>query len=104
MPFRSNSWISCWSPRISVEVLSGAGFRRGPSQQRQKIAESFGHDAFVAIGDHAGGAVTLAQARLVGAEDQRHVGEHRQRRAQRLVEQDLLGGIRNMVGAADDVA
>ena len=103
MPFRSNSWISCWSPRISVAARFRSRSGRRPSQQRQKIAEGFGHDAFVAIGDHAGGAVALAEARLVRAENQRHVGEHRQRGAQRLVEQDLLGRIGNMIGAADDV-
>ena len=76
---------------------------RSPSQQRQKIAEGFGHDAFVAIGDHAGGAVALAEARFVRTEDQRHVGEYRQARAQRLVEQNLLGRVGDVVGAADDV-
>ena len=48
--------------------------------------------------------MALAQARLVGTENQRHVREHRQGCAQRLVEQNLFWGIRNMIGAADDVA
>ena len=48
--------------------------------------------------------MALAQSRLVGAEDQGHVREHRQGGAQGLVEQDLLGRVRNVVRAPDDVA
>ena len=90
MPSRSNRRIKSWSPRISVAVASGRGFRRSPSQQRQKIAESFRHNAFFAVGNHAGGAVALAQPRFVRAKDQRHVSEYRQAGTQRLVEQNLL--------------
>ena len=47
--------------------------------------------------------MTLAQALPVGAEDERQVREHGRRRAERLVHQDLLRGIREVVGASDDV-
>ncbi len=47
--------------------------------------------------------MALAEPRFVGAEDERHVGKYRQSRAQRLIQQHLLGSIRNVVGAADDV-
>ena len=48
-----------------------------------------------------GGAVALAELLLVGAEEQRHVQELRHRRAQRLVDDDLLGRVADVVVAAD---
>ena len=47
--------------------------------------------------------MALAEAGFVRAKDQRHVREHWQPRAQRLVEQNLFWGIGDMIGAADDV-
>ena len=47
--------------------------------------------------------MALGEAGLVRAEDQRDVGERRQSRAESLILQHLLGGVRDVVGAADDV-
>ena len=45
--------------------------------------------------------MTLAQALLVGPENQRHVREPRDRRADRLVQQHLLRRVRDVIVAAD---
>ncbi len=76
---------------------------RTPSEQREKIAERLGHDAHVLVRSDAGGAVALGEPRLVWAENERDVGKHRRRCAERVILQQLLGRVRNVVGAADDV-
>ena len=47
--------------------------------------------------------MSLAEARLVRSENQRHVGKLRQDRAQRLIKLDLPGRIGEMIVAANDV-
>ena len=44
--------------------------------------------------------MSLAQPLLVGAENQRHVRELRQRRVQRAIQQDLLRRVRDVIVAA----
>ena len=45
----------------------------------------------------------LAQTLLVRAEDERHVGKHRHRSAERVKQQHVLGRVRNVIVTADDV-
>src|SRR5690242_16457380 len=45
----------------------------------------------------------FAQSRFVRSKDEWYVGKHWQRRANGLVEQYLLGRVRQMIGAANDV-
>ncbi len=73
-----------------------------PSSAR-KLRNASERKSFVAIGADAGGAVALGEARAIRAEDQRHVGEDRRRRAQGAIEQHLLRRVREMIRAADDV-
>ena len=75
----------------------------GPAEEREKIAESLGQEAFVAIGAYAGGAVAFGEAGAIGAQDQRDMGKDRRRGAESAVEQDLFRGVRNVVGAANDM-
>ena len=78
--------------------------RRRPAEQGEEVEQGFREDALFPIGAHGRCAVTLAQALPVRAEDERQVRERGRRRAQRLVHQDLLRGIREVVGASDDVS
>ena len=75
----------------------------GPAEEREKIAESFRQEAFVAIGAHAGGAVAFGEAGAVGAQDERDVRKDRRLGAESAVEQDLFGRVGNVIGAANDM-
>ena len=73
-----------------------------PPQTHQIIHQRLGQKAHVAVGDHAGGAVTLGETGLVAAQDHRHMGKLRHRETKRLVELDLARGVVDMVVAADN--
>src|SRR5487761_11297 len=76
---------------------------RGPAEEREEIAKRFGKKSFLGVGTDARCAVTLREARAIRAEDQGDVSEDRRRCAQGFVKQRLLGRIREMIGAANDV-
>ena len=87
--------------RIDLSFLAGR-----PAQQREKIAKRGGDKTGVAIGrqryDLA--VVSFGELSLARREYQRQVREFRRRDAERLVDQDLLVRVGQMVLAADDVA
>ena len=82
------------------ELLIVAG---RPAEEREEVDHRFGKIAEALVLHHRGGAVTLAQPLLVRAEDERHVREARRRLAECLVEQNLLGRIRDVVVATDNI-
>ena len=87
---------------LAREQLAVA-FARRPAEQRQEVEHRLGQEPLPLVLHHRRRAMALAQASLVGAEDQRHVREARHGRPKRLVEQHLLRGVRDVVVAADDV-
>ena len=76
---------------------------RRPAEEREEVDHRFGKIAEAVVFHHRGGPVTLAQPFLVRAEDERHVRKARRRLAECLVEQNLLGGIRDVVVATDNI-
>ena len=76
---------------------------RRPSEQRQEIHHGLGKVPETLVLDDRRRAVTLAQPFLVGPEDQRHVSELRRRPAERLIQQHLFRGVRNVIVATNDV-
>ncbi len=74
-----------------------------PAETREVVDETGRQEAEVAIRGDGHRPVALAEPRLVGAENQRHVAERGQVVAERLIEQDLARGVREMIVAADDV-
>ena len=74
-----------------------------PAEQREVVAHRLGQVAGVAQLLHRRGAVALGELLAVGAVQQRQVGEERRLGAQRLVDEELLGRVREVVLAADDV-
>ena len=76
----------------------------GPGEADQIVHHRFGKVAHVAIGDDRSGAMALAQPRLVGTQDERHMSELWQRTAQSLVEMNLPRRVGQVVVAADDMA
>ena len=93
IPSSVNAAIS--SSRVK-DLAIGA---RRPAEQREEVDHRFGQIALPRVLDHRGRAMTLAQPLLVGSEDQRHVREPRHRRAERLVQQDLLRRVRDVIVA-----
>ena len=95
---------------LEIEVLDQLLAREdllvavGPAEPGQIVDHGLGQDARVAEGLDRGGAVALGQAAPVRAQDHRDVGELGERVAERLVAEDLLGGVREVVVAADHVA
>ncbi len=85
-------------PRQDLAVAS-----RAPAEQRQVVVQRLRQDALGAELFHRGGAGALGEALLVGPQDQRQVAKHRHLPAQRLEKWDVLGGVREVVLAADDV-
>ena len=73
-------------------------------QEAQVVAHDLNEKAHAEELFEVGGAVALGQLLAVGAEQQRHVQEVRGLRAERFVDQDLLGRVREVVVTADDVA
>ena len=77
---------------------------RRPAEEGEEVDERLGQDALVAPLLDGRGAVALRELLAVGAEDHAEVRELRDRRAERPEEGDVLGRVREVVVAADDVA
>ena len=58
----------------------------------------------IPIGGYGGGPVALAESGPVGAQNERQVCKDGDRPSQGAVEKNLLGGVRDVVGATDDMA
>ncbi len=70
---------------------------RGPTQKRQEVDHGLGKDPLLLVVPHRRGAVALGEALSVGAQDEGHVGECRDRIAQSLMQEDLLRGVGEVV-------
>ena len=75
-----------------------------PAEEREVVDERLADEALRDVVGDRGLALALAHLRAVGVEDQRQVAEHRDRVAQRLEQQDVLGRVADVVLAADHVA
>jgi len=75
----------------------------GPAEQGKEVAEGFRKNAHLLVGNHACSPVTLGEPRLVRTQDQRNVSENGQFGAESAVLQHLLGRIRDVICAANDV-
>ena len=98
----------CTSPMsnrstISSSERTSSSVPGRPAEQREVVDEGLGDEAFVDVGVDRGLALALAHLRAVGVEDERQVGEARHVVAQRPEQQDVLGRVREVVLAADDV-
>ena len=74
-----------------------------PSEQRQKIHHRLRQITLARVLHDGRRAVSLTQAFLVAAENQRHVRELRQRRVERAIQEDLLRCVRDVIVAAHHV-
>ena len=74
-----------------------------PSQQAEKIHHGVGKVSEPLVFGHRRRAMSLAEALLVGSENERHVRELRRRFAERLPEEHVLRRVRDVIVAADDV-
>ena len=77
--------------------------RRRPAQERHVVGQGIGCVALVAEVAHGGDAIALGELFALLVEDQRRVGKHRRRGTEGFVEQQLLGGVGDVVFAADHV-
>ena len=77
---------------------------RRPAQEREVVDERLAQEPLGDVVRDRGLALALAHLRAVGVEDERQVGEDRERVAQRLEQQDVLGRVADVVLAADHVA
>ena len=82
------------------DLLLGPG---GPAEEREVVDQRLGDEAFVDVGVDRGLALALAHLRAVRVEDERQVREARHVVAQRSEQEDVLGRVREVVLAADDV-
>ena len=82
------------------DLLLGAG---RPAEQREVVDERLGDEPLVDVGVDRGLALALAHLRAVRVEDERQVREARHVVAERSEQQDVLGRVREVVLAADDV-
>ena len=76
---------------------------RRPTEEAEVVAHGFRGVALFDVALHAGAGVALAHLGAVRIEDEREVGELGRLDAEGLVEFDVLGGIRKVVFAADDM-
>src|SRR3989441_2299075 len=96
IPSSVNNWIISSSVMIS---LSPPGLQ---PRRARKLRSAAGRMQVLVVADR-GGAVALGELLPVRAVDHRHVGEDGERRAERLVEGDLLRRVRDVVRAAQHV-
>ena len=75
-----------------------------PAEERQVVDQRLADEALGDVVGDRGLALALAHLRPVRVEDERQVGEERDRVAERAEHQDLLRRVREVVLAADDVA
>ena len=97
MPSSAKRSTSC-AAREQLLVAAGR-----PSQERQEVDHRLRQVAEAGVLHHRGRAVPLAQALLVGAEDERHVRELRHVRPERLEQQHVLRRVGDVIVAADDM-
>ena len=83
------------------DLLLGPG---RPAEQRQVVDQRLADEALGDVVRDRGLALALAHLRPVRIEDERQVGEPRLGMAERPEQQDVLGGVREVVLAADDLA
>ena len=98
----------------AIEIEHGGGlcqgeallhaFRRRPAEQGHVVGQGFGGVSLGAEIVHRGDAITLGELAALLVENQRRVGEHRCSGAERFVEQQLFGGVGDVVFAADHMA
>ena len=88
---------------VEVEALLHA-LRRGPAQQGHVVGEGFRGVALVAEVIDRGHPITLGELFALLVEDQGGVGEFGGRRTKGGIEQQLLGGIGDVIFAADHMA
>ena len=98
----------------AIEIEHGGGLRQGealihavrrrPAQQGHVVGQGFGGVALGAEIAHRCHAIALGELAALLVEDQRRVGKHRCCGAEGLVEQQLLGGVGDVVFAADHMA
>ena len=85
-----------------AEALPHPLWRR-PAQQGHVVGEGLGHEAHAPEIGHGGHAIAFGELAALLVEDQGGVGEHRGGLAEGLVEQQLLGGVGDVVFAPDHV-
>ncbi len=93
-----------------VEAFDGLGQRQllavflgRPAEEAEEIHHGFGQKPVVEIAGERRAFVALAHLGAVGVQDERDVRVMRRLDAERLEERDVLGGVAQMVFAADDV-
>ena len=75
----------------------------GPAQAGQVVDQGLGQEALVPVGQDGKGAVALGELGPVLAQHQGHVGEPGQLGPQGLVNEELPGGVGDVVLAPDDL-
>ena len=88
------------SSRVKVSRRAALG---APAEQREVVDQRLGQDAHLAEAGDRGCAVAFGEAFAIGAEDGGEMGELGDLPAEGLVDGDLLGGVGDVVVAADDV-
>ncbi|MEY3768613.1 MAG: hypothetical protein RLZZ11_1683, partial [Cyanobacteriota bacterium] len=83
-----------------AEALAHA-LRRRPAQQCHVVGQGIGGVALVAEVAHRGDAIAFRELLALLVEDQGRVGKHRRWGTEGFVEQQLLGGVGDVVFAAD---
>ena len=74
-----------------------------PAKQGEEIDHRLRHVPHRLVFGHRGRAMPLAQALLVRPEDERNVGERRDRLSERLIQENLLRRVRDVIVAANHV-
>ena len=89
------------------QLLQREGLRlavlRSPAEQGQVVDQRLGQVAHLAEGRNRGGAMALGEPLAVGPQNRRKVSKLRHRPAEGLVNCHLLGGVRDVVVATDNV-
>ncbi len=92
---------------LARQLFHGEGLARAalraPAEQGQVVHQRLRQDAHLAEAGDGGCSVALRQALAIAAQDGREMRELRHLPPKGLVDRHLLGGVRDMVIAADDV-
>ena len=98
-------WTCSMSNRASISSSEGRPPpSRAPAEVGEVVDEPLADEALGAVVVDRRLALALAHLGPVGVEDQRQVAEDRDRMAERLEQQDVLGRVADVVLAADHVA
>ena len=76
---------------------------RRPAEEDEIIGQRLGQKALVPVFRDRNAAVALGELRPVRPQDQRHMAEARRGQAERFIKKDLLGRVRDVVVAAEDM-